>query len=103
MKKASVKLMNIPLNTETKSLPHKVEARYKASSVLIKPAPIGTGVVAGGAIRKVLEIAGVENVVAKRLGASSSLNNAYCTVLALSKLKVMKRGIKPHADSSEKR
>jgi len=103
MKKAGAKLLSVPLNMETKSLPHRVEAQYKASSVLIKPAPIGTGVVAGGAIRKVLEIAGVENVVAKRLGGSNTLTNAYCTMLALSKLKIMKRGTKPHADSSEKR
>jgi len=95
MKKASSKLFTIEMNPETKAITHRVEARYKASSVLIKPAPVGTGVVAGGAIRKVLEIAGIENVVAKRLGAANSLTNAYCTILALSKLKAVKRGSKP--------
>lgn len=91
-KKAENSLKTIPLNVESKTVPHRVEAAYKASSVMIKPAPIGTGVVAGGAIRKVLEIAGVENVVAKRLGSANSLTNAYCTILALTKLKLMKRG-----------
>ncbi len=100
MKKASAKLFTLKLDQEKKSINHRVEARYKASSVLIKPAPVGTGVVAGGAIRKVLEIAGVENVVAKRLGASNSLTNAYCTILALSKLKDVKRGSKPQKVSA---
>jgi len=100
MKKASSKLFTIEMNPETHSITHRVEARYKASSVLIKPAPVGTGVVAGGAIRKVLEVAGVENVVAKRLGAANSLTNAYCTILALTKLKVLKRGSKPQKISA---
>lgn len=99
-KRASSKLFTLNLDTEKNSITHRVEARYKASVVLIKPAPIGTGVVAGGAIRKVLEIAGVENVVAKRLGAANSLTNAYCTILALSKLKIVKRGSKPQKVSA---
>ena len=93
-KKAGTKLFSVEMNPETRSITHRVEARYKASSVIIKPAPVGTGVVAGGAIRKVLEIAGVENVVAKRVGAANSLTNAYCTILALTKLKAVKRGSK---------
>lgn len=100
MKKASSKLFTLQLDTEKKTITHRVEARYKASSVLIKPAPVGTGVVAGGAIRKVLEIAGVENVVAKRMGAANSLTNAYCAILALSKLKEVKRGSKPQKVSA---
>lgn len=100
MKKAGAKLFTFNLDAEKKSITHRVEARYKASSVLIKPAPLGTGVVAGGAIRKVLEIAGIENVVAKRLGAANSLTNAYCTILALSKLKEIKRGSKPQKVSA---
>ncbi len=101
MKKATARLIDIPLVQEGKTIPHRVEASYKSSKVMIKPAPIGTGVVAGGAIRKVLEIAGVENVVAKRLGSANSLTNAYCTILALSKLKEIKRGSKPQKDSSK--
>ncbi|MCC7304590.1 30S ribosomal protein S5 [bacterium] len=100
MKRASAKLFDLKLDQEKKTITHRVEAQYKASGVLIKPAPIGTGVVAGGSIRKVLEIAGVENVVAKRLGASNSLTNAYCTILALSKLKEVKRGSKPQKVSA---
>ena len=101
MKRASAKLFTLSLNVEGKTISHRVEARYKASSVLIKPAPIGTGVVAGGAIRKVLEIAGIENVVAKRLGAPNSLTNAYCTILALAKLKEIKHGSKPEKVSTK--
>lgn len=94
MKRASVKLFQVPLAKEGKTIPHRVEAQYKASSVMIKPAPVGTGVVAGGAIRKVLEMAGVENVVAKRLGGSNTLTNAYCAMIALTKLKEKKHGSK---------
>lgn len=100
-KKAGDSLFTIPMNKEGKTVPHRVEAAYKASSVLIKPAPVGTGVVAGGAIRKVLEVTGVENVVAKRLGAANSLTNAYCTVMALSKLKQVKHGTHPKEVSAQ--
>lgn len=91
-KRAENGLITIPLSVEGKTVPHRVDAQYKAASVMIKPAPIGTGVVAGGAIRKVLEIAGIENVVAKRMGTPNSLTNAYATILALSKLKQVKHG-----------
>jgi len=99
--KAGAKLHSIVISPETKSVPHRIETSYKSATVLIKPAPTGTGVVAGGAIRKVLQIAGIENVVAKRLGSANSLTNAYCTVLALTKLKKTKYAGKPAKDSSK--
>ncbi len=92
IRKAEGSMITIPLSAEGKSVPHRVDAEYKAAGVLIKPAPIGTGVVAGGSIRKVLEMAGIENVVAKRMGTPNSLTNAYCTIVALSKLKQVKNG-----------
>ncbi|WKZ23824.1 MAG: 30S ribosomal protein S5 [Candidatus Dojkabacteria bacterium] len=101
MKKANSKLFSVEMNQERKTVTHRVEAQYKSSNVLIKPAPIGTGVVAGGSIRKVLELAGIENVVAKRMGAANSLTNAYCTILALTKLKQVKRGSKSPKVSAE--
>lgn len=65
------------------SLPYAVKSSYKKAAVLLKPAPLGTGIVAGGAVRVVLELAGVKNVMAKALGTADKLNNTVATVNAL--------------------
>lgn len=69
------------------TLPHEIYLKYGAAKILLKPAPRGTGVIAGGAVRSVLELAGVPNVAAKMLGSRSKLNNARATVMALRQLK----------------
>jgi len=74
-------LIEIPLYEET--LPHETRMKYGAARILLKPAPRGTGVIAGGAVRSVLDLGGVPNVVAKMLGSRSKLNNARATILAL--------------------
>lgn len=79
-------LITVPLMNET--IPHPVEAKFAAARVLLKPAPKGTGVKAGGAVRIVLEFAGVPNVVSKILGSGSKLNNVKATFLALKKLRI---------------
>lgn len=79
-------LIEIPL-TKTDSIPHEIQASYGASNVLIKPAGVGTGVIAGGPVRTVLELAGIKNVLAKQLGSSNIINNARATLYALSNLK----------------
>lgn len=79
-------LVEIPL-TKNNSLPHVIEGHYAASHVIIKPAVAGTGVIAGGPVRTVLELAGVKNVLAKQLGSSNIINNARSTLLALSNLR----------------
>lgn len=78
-------LINVPLVHET--IPHMARAKFGAAVVLIKPAPKGTGVKAGGAVRLVLELAGVPNVVSKILGASNKTNNVKATFLALKQLR----------------
>ncbi|MFA6429313.1 MAG: 30S ribosomal protein S5 [Patescibacteria group bacterium] len=79
-------LISVPLIHET--IPHAVTAKFRAAVVLIKPAPKGTGVKAGGAIRSVLELAGVPNVVSKMLGSSNKTNNVKATFLALKQLRM---------------
>ncbi|OGY46748.1 MAG: 30S ribosomal protein S5 [Candidatus Buchananbacteria bacterium RIFCSPHIGHO2_01_FULL_44_11] len=69
------------------TLPHRVDAKYGAARVLMKPAPAGSGIIAGGAVRSVLELAGVSNVVAKILGSKNKINNVLATMNALLKLK----------------
>jgi len=84
---AKKRLFTVPLVKET--IPHRIDAKYGAAVVMMKPAPAGTGVKAGGAMRVVLELAGVPNVVGKSLGGSKNkLNNAKATIEALKTLRV---------------
>lgn len=84
--KARKSLMTVPLVNDT--IPHPVIAKFAAAEVLLKPAPKGTGVKAGGAVRIVLELAGVPNVVSKILGSGNKINNVKCAMMALKKLKL---------------
>ncbi len=65
------------------TLPHEFTATFGSSKVILKPAVEGTGVIAGGAVRPVLELAGVKNVTAKTLGSRNSRNVVYATMKAL--------------------
>lgn len=79
-------LLTVPLVDET--IPHMVTAKFGAAVVLLKPAPKGAGIKAGGAVRSVLELAGVPNVVSKILGSSNKINNVKATFAALKKLRM---------------
>lgn len=65
------------------TLPHEYTTNFGSSKVILKPAVEGTGVIAGGAVRPVLELAGVRNVTAKTLGSRNSRNIVYATIKAL--------------------
>jgi len=73
------------------TIPHEVEMPYGAALVRLKPASTGTGVVAGGAIRPVLELAGIRDVLAKSLGSRNPINTARATMECLKALKVPDR------------
>lgn len=81
---AKKNLIKVPIFED--SIPHAVECKYKASRVLLFPAPEGKGVIAGGAVRKVLELAGVKNVLSKMHGSRNKLNSSYATIQALKSL-----------------
>jgi len=83
---ASAKKRVIVVSLRRASIPHPVRYSYKASSLYMKPAPRGTGIKAGGAIRQVLDVAGVGNVVAKMLGSGNKTNNVKATYEALRSL-----------------
>lgn len=83
--KARKKLIRIPIYKG--SIPHSVQVKYKASEVLMKPASEGTGIIAGGAVRQILELAGVHNVLSKSLGSNNKINTAKATYEALTKLR----------------
>ena len=82
---AKKKLIKIPLKGST--IPQETSSKMGASLVLIKPAPPGTGIIAAGVIRAVLDLAGVKDVVAKSLGSRNHINVIYATMDALQKLK----------------
>ena len=77
-------LMAVP--TRGTTITHAVEARFCAAKVLIKPASQGTGVIAGGAVRPVLECAGIQDVLSKSLGSDNAINVVHATVDALKQL-----------------
>ncbi|MEW5296824.1 MAG: hypothetical protein WDW36_000076 [Sanguina aurantia] len=69
------------------TLPHRMEAKFHSARMVVLPASEGTGCIAGGAIRSVLELAGVKDCLAKRIGCRSPLNNARCTIKALTQMR----------------
>lgn len=82
---AKKKLITVPLQQET--IPHAVHMKFAAASLILMPAPKGTGIKAGGAVRVVLELAGVPNASAKILGSNNKINNTKATFMALKQLK----------------
>ncbi len=88
VKQAKKYLIDIPL-TKDKTIPYRIEAKYGAAKVLIKPAREGRGIIAGGTIRVICLLGGIENITAKILGRTNNkLNNARATIKALEKLKI---------------
>ena len=78
-------LITVPIFKTT--IPHPITGRSGAGKVMLKPASQGTGIIAGGAVRSVLELAGVENILSKSQGSKSPLNAANATIEALKALK----------------
>jgi small subunit ribosomal protein S5 len=81
---AERKLITIPLTGTT--LPFEIRKKFGAAKILIKPAPKGSGIIAGGPMRVVLESAGVKDAVGKILGTNNKTSNVYATIEALKDL-----------------
>lgn len=79
---AKKRLLPVPL-VKGGTIPHAATVKLGAATVLIKPAPEGSGVIAGGSVRAIMELAGIRNVVSKMLGSQNKINNAKATILAL--------------------
>jgi len=78
-------VINVPL-TSSNSIPHLTNGRFGAAKLVLRPSAPGSGVIAGGSIRTVLELAGVKNILSKQLGSNNLLNNARATINSLSTL-----------------
>lgn len=78
-------LVKVPMNGST--LPHQVNIKFKAAEVMLKPAAPGTGIIAGGGVRAVMEMAGVKDVLAKSLGSANIMNVVQATINGLLELK----------------
>ena len=78
-------LIKIPI-TKALSIPHRVKGNFGACNIIMRPSIEGSGVIAGGSIRTVLEVAGIKNVIAKQLGSDNLLNNARAAVCGLGNL-----------------
>jgi small subunit ribosomal protein S5 len=79
----SAKKNLVKVNLTQNSIPHQVLGRFGSGMVLRKPAPAGTGVIAGGAVRAVVEAAGIRDILTKSLGSSNALNTVLATIEAL--------------------
>lgn len=91
---AKKNMISVPILKDT--IPHRVEAKFKAAKIMLKPAPRGSGIIAGSVVRNVLELAGVPNASAKMLGKTNNkIVNIKAVFAALSRFKVKARMAKP--------
>lgn len=97
-------LIQLPI-TKSFSIPHHVVGNFGACKVIVRPSIEGSGVIAGGSVRTVLEVAGIKNVIAKQLGSNNLLNNARAAVSALDSLTTKSQVLKKrdlYSDNIEK-
>lgn len=91
VKQGRKRLISVPMVERT--IPYPIEVKLGAAKVLLKPAPAGTGVIAGGAVRAVVEAAGIKDIYSKILGSSNQASNVYATLEALRHLRLLKTKI----------
>jgi small subunit ribosomal protein S5 len=99
---AKRRMFTIPMKGTT--IPYSIKEKFSASKILLKPAPPGTGIIAGGPMRVVLEAAGVRDAVGKSLGSENKASNVYATLKALHSLnKIVRRKGKKKKETEDER
>lgn len=98
---AKKNLKTIPITKGT--LPHEAEAKVSGAKILVMPASPGTGLIAGGVVRTVLEVAGIKNALSKSLGSSNKVNIAYATLSALLSVKPESEWITEQPSAAKKK
>lgn len=96
--RAKASLIKVPISSGD-TIPHAVRVKYKACEMIVMPASPGTGVIAGGSLRKILHLAGVKNVLGKNLGSRNTLVSAQASMKALKALRPVREA---HVKKSEK-
>lgn len=84
---AKKNMITVPMAGQT--IPHRVQIKFKSAKVMLMPAIPGTGIKAGGSVRKVIELAGIKDIMGKCFGSPNRLNNSQAAIEALKKLKVL--------------
>ncbi len=92
----------ILVSIHNNTIPHEVEAKVGGARILVKPAAAGTGLIAGGVVRTVLEVAGIGNALSKSLGSTNKANTAYATIAALQTLEPAKNWVTTIAKNIKK-
>ena len=96
---AKKNMVKVPLYKGT--IPHESEAKVGGARILIKPASQGTGLIAGGVVRTILEVAGVGNVLSKSLGSTNKVNTAYATIAALQSIETANNWVTRKSDAKQ--
>lgn len=81
---AKKSLITVPMVGQT--IPHRIKLKYKSAHLLLMPACPGTGIIAGGPLRKIIELSGIEDILSKSLGNNNKLTNSQAAIMALGKL-----------------
>ena len=84
---AKKSLIEVPMAGQT--IPHKVYKKFKSAKILLMPATPGTGIIAGGPLRKIIELAGVKDVLSKAIGCNNRLSNSQAAIMALQELRTI--------------
>ena len=92
----------VKINLYKGTLPHEADAKVSGARILVMPAAPGTGLIAGGVVRTILEVTGVSNALSKSLGSSNKANIAYATIAALESLQPSKDWVTTKLKASKK-